>query len=460
MSMEPTTVVFVHGFDSDPDCWIPLRTALEKDGELAARGYRLLWNFGYPTKIMQLVLTRRIPSVFECGAYLRDFVERNVPEGRIMLVGHSMGGLVIQAYLAGKINDQRGDDLKRIRTVVTLATPNRGATILSAVRKMFTWISDNPQDDELQVLNKEIADMSDTIVRSVLGAENVDPCSCPIPFRVFWGMEDDVVPEVSARGPFAEASPLEGTHHTILEPDPKIPDDARMVQVKSALLDPVGHPGIYELDLWETNLTVSPNDPAKAIVLHGFDDPIQVQTDNIAVRQMNFVFSRQNRCAKPWDQMYRSKQGYVQLLTLTGDNEADDAEMSEYVETAKRFTYVFTPAITSSQTETYAERLRIYNGFGDGERNWHDHLKPNARCKLYRIVLNLKEFGTAGYSLTVPPALHFINQDVMDHSLCDSYDGLPPLPPLPGTDSWVSTWEIENVHGGVVDLAWEVKKPA
>jgi hypothetical protein len=460
MVMEPTTVIFVHGFDSDPDYWKTMRKALEKDGELEARGYKLVWTFSYPTKFLELLPTKRIPSVMECGSYLADFVERNAPDGRIMLVGHSMGGLVIQAYLAKKIIDKRAPDLQRILTVVTFATPNRGSTILSTMRNIFTWLSDNPQDKELMVLNKEIADTSETIVRSVLGAEGLDATSCPIPFRVFWGMEDKIVPEVSACGPFVEASPLPGGHSEILQPDPAKPDDPRLLEMKSALLDPVGHPAIYELDLWETNLTVSPNDPSKVIPLHGFDDPIQVQTDNVATRDMQFVFSRQNRCAKPWDQMYRSKQGFVRMLSLTGTNEASDAEMSEYVETAKRFTYVFTPVITSSQTQTYAERLKIYNGFGDGQRNWHDHLKPNARCRLYRFVLNLKDFGNAGYTLTSPPALHFLDQDVMDHSLCDSCDGRDPLPPLQSDDPWVSTWEIENVHGGVVDLEWDVKKPA
>lgn len=457
--MEPTTVIFVHGFDSDPDCWIPLRKALEADGELAAHGYRLLWDFSYPTKVMELLLTRRIPSVFECGAYLRDYVESSVPEGRIMLVGHSMGGLVIQAYLAGKIRDGCGNDLKRIRTVVTLATPNRGATILSAVRKLFTWISDNPQDDELQVLNKEISDMSDLIVRSVLGAEAVDRDSCPVPFRVFWGMQDDVVPEVSARGPFVEASPLAGTHKTILQPDPKVANDPRLVQVKCALLDPVGHPAVYELELWDVNLAVTPNDPETAIDLRQFDPPIQAHTDNVAIRQMRFVFSKQNRCVQPWDQWYRSKQGWVETLTPISENKASSADMSEYFETGKRFTFVFVP-VKSDTGDTHTIKLRIYNGFGDGQRNWHDHLRPNAHSKLYRFTLNLKDYGKAGYVLSDPPTMYFFGTDVMDHELCGQRVGEVPLPPLKNDDPWLFTWQMENVQGGVVDLAWDVTKPS
>ena len=455
--MQTTSVIFVHGFISSPDCWNTFRGFLEKDPDFPARGYKFLWDFQYPTKALQLLPQKRIPSIAECGAYLRDYVQRNAPEGSVMLVGHSMGGLVIQSYLAGKIAKQEGRDLARIRTVVTFSTPNRGSTMLDSLRGVFQIFRTNVQDKELEVLNQDVAETSDVIVRSIVGAEGVGGCSCPIPFQVFWGLEDNVVPEVSARGPFVEACPLPGDHSGILQP--KDASDDRYRALKDAVLNPVGHPAIYEVDLWDVSLTVTPNDVQTAIALRGFDTPIDVRTDNIAVRQMKFVFSKQNRCIRQWQQMYRSKQGWVQTLSVTGNNEASAAEMSEYFETAKRFTYAFTPNV-SDQGQSFVMKLRIYNGFGEGQRDWHDHLNPLARCRQYRFTLNLKDFGSAGYALSGAPTMYFYGQDVVDHDLCDQRVGENPLPPVAGGDPWVTTWEMAEVRGGVVDLAWDVKKPA
>lgn len=453
--MEPTTVVFVHGFISSPDCWSHILPLLQSDPDIAAAGYGTLC-FSYPTKLIELLPQRRIPAIRECGDALRDFIERNIPEGRIMLVGHSMGGLVIQAYLAGKIAKQQARDLERIRTAILFATPNRGATILSTVRDIFSWFKKNTQDSELRVLDKDVADVSETIVRCVLGAEELDASSCPIPFQVYWGMQDNVVPEVSARGPFVEAGPLDGDHSSILQPADA--NDGRYQALKDALLHPVGHPAIYELDLWEVNLAVTPNDPEKTLSLRGFDPPIDVTTDNIAVRQMRFVFAKQNRRIQPWEQMYRTKKGVVETLTPNDENEASRAAMSEYYETGKKFTYVFTP-LRSATGSTFSIKLRIYNGFGAGQRDWHDHLRPNARCRVYRFILNLRDYGEAGYTISVPPRMFFFPQDVMDHELCNQRVGEKPLPLAHGDDPWIFTWQVENIRGGVVDLAWDVAQP-
>ena len=58
-----------------------------------------------------------------------------------------------------------------------------------------------------------------------LAADCVKEGTCPIPFRVFWGLQDDVVPRVSARGSFIEASPLPGGHSEIIQCDPDGPDE-------------------------------------------------------------------------------------------------------------------------------------------------------------------------------------------------------------------------------------------
>ncbi len=454
--MQPTTVVFVHGFISTPDCWDPFFKLLEKDKDFAAQGFKFL-RFGYPTKFVEMLPQRRIPSIRECGDSLRDFIERQAPTGQIMLVGHSMGGLVIQAYLANKIGMQRATDLERIRTIVTFATPNRGAKFLSTLRAVFSWFREDPQDSELEVLNDDISRMTDDIVRCIIGAGDVGQCDCPIPFQVFWGLQDNVVLESSARGPFVEAHPLAGDHSGIIRPESS--SDDRYLALKSALLDPVGHPAIYELDLWDVTLSVSPNDPTVAITLDDCKKLVPVYTDNTAVRQMRFVFSKQNRCVQPWPQMYRSKDGYVQMLSITGENKASKADQSEYRETGKKYTYVFCP-IVSDQGQTFAMKLQILNGFGEGQRDWHNHLQANARCKLFRFTLDLRDFGPAEYVLTKTPAMFFFDQDQEDEDLCKQRIGEHPYAPLAADNPWLLTWEMKDVCGGVVDLSWDLKKKA
>jgi pimeloyl-ACP methyl ester carboxylesterase len=459
--MEPTSVLFVHGFgSSSTKCWGGFKAVLEHDADLAARGYRLLWDFDYTTKWFELNPTRRIPDIEECGKYLRTFVESYAPEGRLMLVGHSMGGLVIQSYLAGKIGKHEGRDLERVRLVVTFATPNRGSASFSAARKVVERIWPNVQDEELEPLNDEVAKTSDVIVSSILGAQSVGADSCPIPFQVYWGMSDKIVPEVSARGPFVEAAPLTGGHSEIVQPDPKNPKDDRLVALRSALLDPVGHPWIYELDSWDVNLAVMPNDPETDMVLQDVKPPKSVRTDNLAIRQMRFLFSRQNRCCQPWLQDYRSKDGWVQMLNVTGDNQARKADLTTYHETGRQFTYVFAPE-KSDHTQTIEMNLQIYNGFGQGRRDWHDHVNPMARFKQYQVTLDLKKYANAGWVLSAPPKFYYLAKDVEDEDICRQLVCAgQPVPPEAGDDPWVKTWKLTNVRSGVVHLAWDVKMPA
>src|SRR5271166_3489253 len=450
-----TTVVFVHGFISSPKCWDPFLTRLRKDDELTGKGF-LFTCFQYPTKFVEWKPATRIPGIEECASGLADFIDSQDACDQLFLVGHSMGGLVIQSFLAQKIRDQRGVDLAKIRSVILFATPNRGSTILSNLRGIFDFFRKNAQEEELQVLDKDIAEMSDIITRSILAAKSVAGGSCPIPFRVFWGLQDDVVPEVSARGSFVEASPLPGNHSELIEPDPHEPDDARYKALKSALLNPVGHPSIYEIDLFEVSLAVSPAALETIFTLSGDVKPFTIKTDNVAIRTSLLVFSKQNRCGIPYDQAYRSEDGFVELLSLTKPNEALEEIQSDYYNTGKKFTYVFTP----DRGTAFSLKLRIYNGFGDGQRTWHNHMKANAHYRLFRFILNTKAYQDAGYQLSQDPSMYYHPQNIMDHSLCRNRVGETPLPYLPSTDPWQRTWEIHDVKGGVVDLVWDVKKPA
>lgn len=142
-----TTVVFVHGFISDPDCWEPSshgsRTRLEDNDDPVTHGYRFT-RFRYPTKFLEWKPSKRIPGIDECGKSLGDFLDQLPESDQLFLVGHSMGGLVIQSLLAQTMQEQRGMDLAQIRCVIRFATANLGSTILSGRRGIFSIFRENP----------------------------------------------------------------------------------------------------------------------------------------------------------------------------------------------------------------------------------------------------------------------------------------------------------------------------
>jgi len=451
-----TTVIFVHGFQSGPECWDPFLDCIKKDTDPLMQDFKFLCH-QYPTSIVELSLMKRIPTIKECGNNLGEFLHLYAPDGQVMLVGHSMGGLVTQSFLAQMIVGNRAKELERIRSVIMFATPNRGATILGTLRELISKAIPNVQEAQLRPLNAEISDTVDIIMRNLVDATAVGDNSCPVPFRAFWGLMDNIVPEASARGPFVEASSLPGGHSGILRPEPKENlRDQRYLSLKDSILHPIGHPAIYELDLFEVTLKVQPNAPDASILLDDLKPQKQISADNIATREIRLVFSEQNRCRLQWEQMYRSKDGYVKPMGETTPNEADPATYSVYQETGKTYSYRFTP----DKGKTYSMKLKIFNGFGDNRRNWHDHLKPNARYKVYRFTLNLQAYGDAGYQLAPQPSMYFYPTDVGDHSLCDARDNQEPLPPVASANSWVRTWEVPNVRGGVLDIVWDIKKPA
>ena len=260
-------------------------TPLEDNDDPVSHGYRFT-RFRYPTKFFEWNSSKRIPGIDECGKSLGDFLDKLPESDQLFLVGHSMGGLVIQSLLAQTMREQRGMDLAKIRCVIRFATANLGSTILSGRRGIFSIFRENPC--------------------GVFAEQKVPMRTAALShFVVFWGLQDDVVPEVSARGSFVEASLLSGGHKQILRRGPDDPDDTRYPALKDALHDPVGHPSIYEIDLFAVHLAVLPASPRTTFTLSDDAKPFTVQTDNVAVRNVQIVFSKQNRCSIPYDQAYR-----------------------------------------------------------------------------------------------------------------------------------------------------------
>ena len=104
-------VLYVHGLYHNPAAWFVLRRRLARAGFTAWRTYGYS-SFG--------------PSFMEIAAGLAHSIRAAAAEsadGTVLLVGHSLGGLIIRAAVA-----QAGLE-SCVRGIVTLGTPHQGSTL-------------------------------------------------------------------------------------------------------------------------------------------------------------------------------------------------------------------------------------------------------------------------------------------------------------------------------------------
>ena len=107
---------------------------------------------------------RVIPSVTTAADSLKEYLTTEAGGfKRVVLVGHSQGGLVIQRCLVRMLSEGRGRELARIRRVVLLATPNTGSQLLLSSRRVL--VRGNPQERGLRPFDELVADTLRIVLR-------------------------------------------------------------------------------------------------------------------------------------------------------------------------------------------------------------------------------------------------------------------------------------------------------
>jgi pimeloyl-ACP methyl ester carboxylesterase len=119
-----TPVIFVHGLDDTPACWSRMINSFRGDPEVRRR-YQL-WVYSYPSGF---------PYPYAAGLFREalDGINREFPGHKpIVLVGHSMGGMVCRLMVTDV-----GDKLwvfnhrPEVRRVIFMSTPHRGSKLAS-----------------------------------------------------------------------------------------------------------------------------------------------------------------------------------------------------------------------------------------------------------------------------------------------------------------------------------------
>ncbi|WP_055713882.1 alpha/beta fold hydrolase [Streptomyces torulosus] len=219
MAMSPVRdelgVVFVHGFMSGPETWDTLGEFLAEDADLNEEVTPL--RFKYATSLYKPNPMQSIPSFSTVAESLKEFLDTEAENfGRLVLVGHSQGGLIIQRYLTVMLSEQRGFDLQRIRRIVLFGCPNDGSEFGGILRKLL--VRNNPQEHQLKPFDEEIKNTRRAVLRNVVyAAPEATASTCRIPFTVFAGESDGIVTPASAQSVFPEAAALPGDHFSILK---------------------------------------------------------------------------------------------------------------------------------------------------------------------------------------------------------------------------------------------------
>lgn len=112
--MKGRGVVLIHGILRSANCMSSMSEVLDKAGYLT-------FQFDYPSTQV---------SIPEAAEYLHQTIESLEGIEELSIVAHSMGGLVTRAYFA-----EHHDP--RLRRVVMLGTPNRGAELADLIFKNF-----------------------------------------------------------------------------------------------------------------------------------------------------------------------------------------------------------------------------------------------------------------------------------------------------------------------------------
>ncbi len=239
-SPDKIPIILTHGLLSDPHIWENLTAAILADPVLGARCQ--VWYFIYPTG-------SAVPA--SAAAFRKKLAEvrryydpegRDVEQRNIVLIGHSMGGLLSRmltidssedfraAYFVKPLEEVRMNDELRaearamlyfqrtpgVRRTIFIATPHQGSGYVSNfVRRVAFWLVRLPQRTmratlEVATLNMDVLNPKLRAFRN-LGSTSIDTLAADHPYFKALAARPIGVPFHSIIGDRGKAGPLAGS---------------------------------------------------------------------------------------------------------------------------------------------------------------------------------------------------------------------------------------------------------
>ncbi|MBA5867718.1 MAG: alpha/beta fold hydrolase [Nitrospira sp. CR1.3] len=455
---QKAALILIHGFISDHSCWDPLRRLFESDSRITGRFE--VECFEYPTSLLGKGQEDAHPTLRQIAIQLIDFLSHSRFAGRhLVLVGHSQGGLVIQAYFMLLLEARQARQLARIRQAIFIATPNLGSIFLDRTRRltdqMLKFVSGtflHPQERLLRALQPEIMEIQKLLLGNIVSAGTHSDQAFPIPLQCFYGSQDKVVLDVSAQSFFTHevCIPLVAGHMDIIKP--RDMTDERYAKLVDALLQPIGHANVVEVERYETCLRVEPYEGRDGVEVSYGNHHRTVFTDNRAFLSRRMVISRKNRCRNSCDISYLTNaEGFVRPVPEELLDKIERKERTRYENHGREFNFVFSPLAG----ETYDVTIEILRGFEAGDRRIHFHLGACSYHQILTYTLDLTAYLQAGYRLTQLPRLYF--EEGETHRCEQIWQG-PSLDAMPSDQEGLWRWELHDVREGAVGLAWDLDR--
>lgn len=214
--MPGDAVVFVHGLWSSATTWKPFLGLLAQEAAVIPTFKVDAPQYDSPKANLNPL--HAIPDVDLLADRLATRIDLRLADvARIMLVGHSQGGLIIQRMLMKLAHEQDRKTLPRVRQVSLFACPNSGSDLLASVRRRLNL---GDQIRALAPYDRLLGETHRAVQRHFLVSDNdAPPTYSHVAFSVYVGESDGVVPVESARGSFLHTQVLTGDHSSIIVPD-------------------------------------------------------------------------------------------------------------------------------------------------------------------------------------------------------------------------------------------------
>lgn len=128
-------VLFIHGLSgSTATTWAHMLKVFDSDADLLDYSYGC---YQYPTTLFRLPFTKRMAGIPQIASGLRTHIQHHFPDKkRIMLVGHSLGGIVARHYILDELKSRTKINVSGL---VLYATPHTGSSLANIGSTLSFW---------------------------------------------------------------------------------------------------------------------------------------------------------------------------------------------------------------------------------------------------------------------------------------------------------------------------------